>query len=173
MTDLDRYTELIKSIQSGYPTNKDCKPQKELDSLKSKIEHDLSQHYYISNVFIDLEIPTPYDLWLSQSKELEQQNKELQEKAELDHKLSMEDITNVVNMENEIKQLKDSNEKLGNVLMKRTNECDNLKDTIEKNEVYKTRYEGLQDRYLNWNEKHFGELCGLYFDDEILRGKEE
>jgi len=44
MTDLDRYTELIKSIQSGYPTNKDCKPQKELDALKSKIEHDLENH---------------------------------------------------------------------------------------------------------------------------------
>ena len=32
--------------------------------------------------------------------------------------------------------------------------------------VKAVRYDMLQDRYLNQNEKHFGELCGLYFDDE-------
>lgn len=36
-----------------------------------------------------------------------------------------------------------------------------------------TRYDALQDRYLNQNEKHFGELCGTYFDDYPLKIKEE
>ena len=33
------------------------------------------------------------------------------------------------------------------------------------------RYDALKDRYLNWNEKHFDELCGLYFDDEPIKDK--
>lgn len=36
-----------------------------------------------------------------------------------------------------------------------------------------TRYDALQDRYLNQNQKHFDELCGTYFDDYPLKIKEE
>lgn len=36
----------------------------------------------------------------------------------------------------------------------------------DKLKVKADRYDNLKDRYLNQNEKHFGELCGLYFEDE-------
>lgn len=46
-----------------------------------------------------------------------------------------------------------------------------VKDLEKENgrlKVKAIRYDNLQDRYGLWNEKHFGELCGLYFDDESL-----
>jgi hypothetical protein len=29
-----------------------------------------------------------------------------------------------------------------------------------------SRYDALKDRYLHQNQKHFYELCGLYFDED-------
>ncbi len=37
---------------------------------------------------------------------------------------------------------------------------------ILKNQVKAIRYDELENRYLNQNEKHFGELLSLYFEDE-------
>ncbi len=46
----------------------------------------------------------------------------------------------------------------------------NLKHLAEKDLnnllMYRERYLALKDRYLNQNEKHFYELCGLYFDED-------
>lgn len=41
---------------------------KESKELESTLNEKLSQHQYISDVFIELEITPPYDLWLSNSK---------------------------------------------------------------------------------------------------------
>jgi hypothetical protein len=37
---------------------------------------------------------------------------------------------------------------------------------VKDMEVYKARYEEMKERYLNGTEKYFGEVCGLYFEDE-------
>ena len=46
-------------------------------------------------------------------------------------------------------------------------ECTILQQILY-NQVKAVRYDLLADRYLNWDEKHLGELCGLYFDDNPL-----
>lgn len=39
--------------------------------------------------------------------------------------------------------------------------------TKELSDIAKaSRYDMLEDRYLHQNEKHFYELCGLYFDED-------
>ena len=49
-------------------------------------------------------------------------------------------------------------------------ELEQLKsDTLAK----LTRYDALQDTYINQNEKHFGELCGTYFDDYPMKGNDQ
>lgn len=45
---------------------------------------------------------------------------------------------------------------------------DELKAKKKEVEAIIVRYFALQDRYLNWDDKHFGELCGHYFDDNPL-----
>lgn len=35
-------------------------------------------------------------------------------------------------------------------------------------EVKIARYDALQDRWTNQNEKHFDELCGYYFEDDVV-----
>lgn len=42
---------------------------------------------------------------------------------------------------------------------------DEFNEFKEKMIAICVRYFALEDRYQNWNEKHFGELCGTYFDD--------
>jgi len=49
-------------------------------------------------------------------------------------------------------------------------EMEDLKSDILAKTV---RYDALQNRYLNENEKHFGELCGTYFDDYPMKGNDE
>jgi len=38
--------------------------------------------------------------------------------------------------------------------------------------VYEARYKELEERYLHANEKHFGEILTLYFEDEPYPSKE-
>jgi len=45
--------------------------------------------------------------------------------------------------------------------------------SLTNDEIKAVRYDMLADRYLNHNEKHFDELCGLYFDDSPLPIKKE
>jgi hypothetical protein len=47
-------------------------------------------------------------------------------------------------------------------------QAEQLKQQIIENQTKAARYDALQDRYSNSNEKHFGELCGIYFDDDKL-----
>lgn len=37
---------------------------------------------------------------------------------------------------------------------------------ITEDHIKAARYNMLEDRYLHQNEKHFYELCGLYFDED-------
>ena len=38
-------------------------------------------------------------------------------------------------------------------------------------EIKSVRYDVIRERYLEWNDKHFRDICGLYFDDEDLENK--
>ena len=58
-----------------------------------------------------------------------------------------------------------------NDMSNRCEVCQEMEDLKSDTLAKLVRYDALQDRYLNQNEKHFGELCGTYFNDYPMENK--
>ena len=49
--------------------------------------------------------------------------------------------------------------------------CQEMEDLKSDTLAKLVRYDALQEKYLTSNEKHFGELCGTYFNDYPMENK--
>ena len=175
--DLERYTELIKSIYSGYPTNKDCKPQKELDALKSKIEQDLKYWQKYKDETREVEhIITKRNLELyhikHKIKELEQQVKTGQQLCK-----TYEDT-----IEEQNEEYKSIKEFFTLELEEKNDEIKRLKEEIKRERQGWAKYRHLKQKLekiesklkeIDSEEGHDVMFCSVEWIEEILRGKEE